>query len=157
MTMTQALTSFFLVAVAAGCVLALAPSSGTLRKGMQSAVSILLLLALFSPLYGVDFSALGEAFTDAALPAAAKAEGEKLLDDCTRAGYEEGIARDLAERFAFSHSSVRVTVTQGRATALCAVLRGSDALGDGAGIRRYLEQTYGLPTTIEYERKHTDE
>ena len=142
------ITAILVMAVAIFVMQAVAPSSPGLKTAISSAAAVALLAVLLLPLGTVEW--------EISLPnlsqASALEAGNSAYLAAMAKGYEEGIGEDLRDKWGLSDFDVRITQNEGGApTALCVALRGSDVVKDGVGIRRYAEETYGIPCEIVYE------
>lgn len=135
-----------LLALPVAAVGLLAPKSEGLARALRSAAAAVMLFALLSPLSGLDPSELFPTLApDAFLPEEGAAWREAL-----REGFEEGVERDIADRFSMRVEASAVLDGEGRPLSVTVLLRKEDLFGDAVGISHYIEATYGAECNIEF-------
>lgn len=128
---------------------AIAPASPKLQRALGIVLSVLFLSVLLTP---TGLASLWEAFT--VPPAEEEVQTPEMLEAAWRKGIEEGITKDLTDRFSLSPSGLTVRVLTAeregerviqKVTVRCS---GSNILADHTGIIRYIESAYGAESEV---------
>lgn len=124
----------------------LSPSSPSLSRALRSGAAAVMLLALLSPLAGLDLSPLlAPPSTESFAP-----EEGAAWQEAVREGFCRGLEAEIWDRFSMK-VEIRATFGEdGSPQSAVAVLEKGAVFGDAVGMVHYIEHTFGIDCTVEY-------
>lgn len=124
----------------------LSPPSPRLARALRSAAAAVMLLALLSPLAGLDLSSL---ITPPSVEIFLPEEGA-AWQEAVKEGFCRGLEAEILDRFSMK-AEVRATVEDGAPKSAVILLERADLFGDAVGMVHYIESTFGIDVTVEYK------
>lgn len=124
----------------------LSPSSAGLSRALRSALAAVMLVALLSPLAGLDLSAL---VAPPSVESFAPEEGA-AWQEAVREGFCRGLEAEIRNRFSMK-VEIRATFGEdGTPQSAIAILEKGELFGDAVGMVHYIEKAFGIDCAVEY-------